>query len=167
MRIGRLAAVGVVLAGAVFWIWALFFASKESINRIEDRAWAERAEEICDQARSEREALADYREMVRGDEAMLAERAGLIDQATEIVEGSLDEVVAVEPDDAKGQEIVPQWEADFRQYLEDRRAYTDRLRAGEDVAFSQTAIDGIPITERLERFANDNDMPACAPPSDI
>ena len=38
------------LGFAVFWIWALFFASKESINRIDDRAWAERAQGICEEA---------------------------------------------------------------------------------------------------------------------
>ena len=25
---------------AVFWVWALFFASKEAVNKIGDRAWA-------------------------------------------------------------------------------------------------------------------------------
>ena len=38
---------GAVALLIVFWIWALFFASKESVNKIEDRAWAERAEAIC------------------------------------------------------------------------------------------------------------------------
>ncbi|MFV0309313.1 MAG: hypothetical protein ACK5OX_16395 [Desertimonas sp.] len=167
MRAGRIAALVAILAGVAFWTWALFFASKESINRIEDRAWAERAEGICVAARDEREALADFREMERGNDAMLSERAGLIDQATDIVEDALDEIVAVEPADDKGQEIVPQWEADYRRYIADRRSYTQTLRAGEDTAFSQTAVDGIPITERIERFANDNDMPTCAPPTDI
>ena len=30
-----------VIAGfATFWIWALFFASKEAVNRVDDRDWA-------------------------------------------------------------------------------------------------------------------------------
>ena len=37
----------VVVSFSAFWIWALFFASKESINKIGDRAWAARAEAIC------------------------------------------------------------------------------------------------------------------------
>ena len=71
------------------------------------------------------------------------------------------------PSDAKGRAIVPQWEADYRIYLEDRREYADRLRAGEDVPFSETALDGIPISDKVEVFAGDNEMPACAPPVDL
>ena len=98
--------------------------------------------------------MADYRELEGDDVAMLAERADLVDQATAIVEGALDEVVAVTPTDEKGQGIVPDWEADYRRYLADRRAYSERLRNGEDVPFSETAIEGIPISERVERFAS-------------
>jgi hypothetical protein len=79
----------------------------------------------------------------------------------------LDDVVAVAPTDAKGAEIVPQWEADYRTYLEDRREYADRLRGGADVAFTETAVDGIPISDKVEVFAGDNQMPSCAPPHDL
>jgi len=167
VRWGRIGAVAAFLALALFWIWALLFASKESINRIGDREWSNRAESICAAAREEREALADYRELAGEDAAMLAERADLVDQATDIVEDALDEVVVVIPIDEKGQGIVPDWEADYRRYLADRRTYSERLRNGEDVPFSETAIEGIPISERIERFANDNDMSSCAPPTDL
>ena len=168
MRVGRWAALAAVIALLAFWTWALFFASKESVNRIGDREWSERAEAICAAAREEREALADFREMADADAAMAIERAGLIDQATALVTAALDEVVAVTPSDDKGQAIVPRWEADYRQYLADRREFTDQLRAdGRNVTFAETAIDGIPISERLERFAIDNDMDACAPPTDL
>ena len=50
--------VGVV-GFVAFWMWALFFASKEAVNRIDDRAWAERAEAIC----------ADYDVRIRALEA--------------------------------------------------------------------------------------------------
>lgn len=167
MKLGRAAAVAAVLAGAAFWIWALFFASRESVNKIDDRAWAERAEDICVAARDDREALADYREMEQADAAMLAERGALIDRATDIVEAALDDVVSVTPSDPKGQDLVPQWEADYRRYVDDRRTYAERLRAGEDGPFTETALEGIPISEKLERFARDNEMPACAPPTDL
>ena len=167
MKWGRIGAVTAVLALALFWMWALFFASKESINRIGDREWSDRAETICDTAREEREALADYRELEGDNAAMLAERADLVDQASDIVEGALDDVIAVTPSDDKGQALVPQWEGDYRQYIADRREYTVRLRNGEDVPFSETAVEGIPISERIERFANDNDMSSCAPPTDL
>ena len=40
--------LSIILVGfAAFWVWALFFASKEAVNKIADRAWAARAEGIC------------------------------------------------------------------------------------------------------------------------
>jgi hypothetical protein len=163
----RLLGVMVIVGFAAFWVWALFFASKESVNRIDDRAWAERAESICQEAEVDREALADYRRVDEDDPAMLAERGDLIDQVTDVVEAMLDEVVATPPSDEKGRAIVPLWEADYRTYLEDRREFAAGLRDGRNEAFSETALDGIPISEKLEVFAGDNDMPACAPPHDL
>ena len=63
---------------------------------------------------------------------------------------------------------MPQWEADYRTYLADRRAFTASLReSGENLAFYETQISGIPISEKLETFAGDNHMPTCAPPRDL
>jgi hypothetical protein len=76
----------------------------------------------------------------------------------------LDDITAVTPQDAKGQAIVPDWVADYRTLLDDRYRYAERLRNGDDVAFTETAIRGVPITERIETFAGDNEMPSCAPP---
>lgn len=169
--VGRIAfAVGVV-SFVVFWTWALFFASKEAVNRIDDRAWAERAESICAAAEEERIALSDYRTIV-GDDPVVAdlirERAGIVDAATDIIEQMLDDVTAVPPTDDKGRSIVPQWDAEYRSYLEARRDYADELRAtGENLAFYEPATGGIPVSERLETFAGDNEMPSCAPPRDL
>jgi hypothetical protein len=160
--------IAVVVAGfAVFWIWALFFASKEAVNKIDDRAWAERAAGICAAANVEREALADLRRVDPDDPAMLAERGDLVDRATDVIERMLDDVVAVAPTDPKGAAIVPDWEADYRQYLANRRDFADGLRAGENEPFRETEVDGIPISERLETFAADNEMAECAPPRDL
>jgi hypothetical protein len=38
------------------------------------------------------------------------------------------------------------------------------LRDGQNVAFTETAVSGVPITERIENFARENEMPSCAPP---
>jgi hypothetical protein len=152
---------------AVFWVWALFFASKEAVNKIDDRDWAARAQRICEDANEEREDLADFRRVDEDDPEMLRERAALVDRATDIVERMLDEVVAVQPTDEKGIAIVPQWEADFRQYIQNRRDFAGELRAGQNVPFRETELEGLPISERLATFAADNEMSACAPPSDI
>ncbi|MGI9645497.1 MAG: hypothetical protein ACR2O6_09335 [Ilumatobacteraceae bacterium] len=152
-------AVGLLLTGfTAFWIWALFFASKEAVNKIDDRAWAERAEAICAETELELEAL-DAQVSVDPEV-----RAGLIVHSTDLLAAMLDDVVAVEPEDPKGQAIVPDWEREYRILLEDRYRYAERVRAGEIVPFTETAVNNIPITERIETFAGDNEMPSCSPP---
>lgn len=142
----------------VFWVWALFFAPKESINMIGDRAWAERAEAIC----------VAYDPQIRAFEARasgdLNVRANLVDESTDLLSQMLDELVAATPTDDKGQAIVPDWEADYRNLLDDRYRYAEQLRSGQNIAFTETAVGGVPITERIEKFALDNRMPTCAPP---
>jgi hypothetical protein len=158
----------VVLGFAAFWIWALFFASKEAVNRVGDRAWAERAESICVTATEERNALADLMRVEESTPELVARRAGIVETSTDILEAMLDDVVAVEPSDPKGQGIVPLWEDEYRTYLQDRRNYAERLRAsGEYEPFTETPVDGIPISERLSTFAADNEMSTCAPPIDL
>jgi len=168
----RVGLVILVSLFAAFWIWALFFASKEAVNRIGDRAWAERAEQICQAANEERLELADFRLIDGGDDAdaiaaRVRERADIVVASTAVIERMLDDVVAVEPTDPKGSEIVPLWEADYRVYVQDRYRYAEQLRdSGENLPFYETA-DGIPLSERIETFAGDNEMPACAPPRDL
>lgn len=157
-------------AFATFWTWALFFASKEAINKIDDRAWAERAEQICTDANAARGQLADFRTIEADDDmtGLIRERADIVDRATDIIEGMIDDVVAVVPADEKGQAIVPKWETEYRSYIAARRTYADDLRAsGQNLAFYEPGIQGVPVSERLETFAGDNEMPACAPPRDL
>jgi hypothetical protein len=142
----------------VFWVWALFFASKEAVNKIDDTAWAARAEAIC----------VEYQPRIRAFEAEassdLTVRADLVVESTELLSQMLDEIVAVAPSDDKGRAIVPDWETEYRILLDDRYRYSEELRAGRNVPFTETAVDGVPITERVEKFTLDNEMPTCAPP---
>lgn len=149
---------GAVVLMIVFWIWALFFASKESVNKIEDRAWAERAEAICVRTDTELRAL----EAQASPDIVV--RADLVVESTDLLAAMLDDIVAVTPTDEKGQAIVPDWESDYRTLLEDRYRYAERLRSGQNVAFTETAVNGVPISERIEKFTLDNEMPTCAPP---
>jgi hypothetical protein len=149
---------GAIVVLIVFWIWALLFAPKEAVNKIEDTAWASRAEAICVETKVELRAI-DAR--ASGD---LAVRADLVDESTDLLARMLDDIVAVTPADEKGQAIVPDWEEEYRILLDDRYRYANQLRAGENVPFTETAVGGVPVTERIEKFTLDNEMPACAPP---
>ena len=113
---------------------------------------------LCDEVETE---LASLERQASAD---IVVRADLVVTSTDLLSEMLDELEAVEPTDEKGQSIVPDWIADYRTLLEDRYRYAERLRAGDNVAFTETAVRGVPITERIETFAGDNEMPSCAPP---
>jgi hypothetical protein len=149
------------------WIYAFGFASKESVNKIEDQAWADRAEGICNQAESERLALADLRQITDAGINALTERAAIIDKATDTLENAINAISTVGPTDAKGKAIVPLWISDYRQLIVDRREYADQLRSGENVPFSETMIEGLPISEKISTFAADNRMSSCKVPMDL
>lgn len=156
--------VGLLVA---MWVYGLFFASKEAVNKIYDREWPQRAQAICERAEQERLLLTDLRRLDEVGPGALAGRADLVDRATDIIERMLDDVVAVQPTDAKGQELIPMWEAEYRLYLNDRRVYADLLRSGVNRPFAETEVENLPVSERLETFAGDNEMPECAPPRDL
>lgn len=156
--IGRVLFVIGISAFASFWFWALFLIDKTAVNKFEDRAWAENAEEVCAPVKQavrllDLEASAD-----------LGERADLVVQSTDMYAAMIDELESDLPDDPKGAAIVPEWIADWRTLLQNRYDYADELRAGNDVPFTETAVQGVPITERIETFAGDNEMDSCAPP---
>ncbi len=149
--------IGAILFIA-FWTWALFFASKDSVNKIEDRAWAERAETICTPVKAELKRL----ETLANPDIQV--RASLVGQSTDLLSQMLDDIMATPPTDAKGMAIVPDWINDYRTLLQDRYNYAERLRGGNDVPFTESGVSNVPITERIEKFTIDNQMKSCAPP---
>ncbi len=154
----RLLIVAGLIAFASFWFWALFLIDKTAVNKFEDRVWAENAEETCAPVklavrRLDLEATPD-----------LEGRADLVVQSTDMFVAMIDELATDLPDDPKGAAIVPDWISDWRKLIQNRYDYADQLRAGDEVPFTETAVQGVPITERLETFAADNEMTSCAPP---
>jgi len=154
------------LIGAM-WVYALFFASKEVVNEIADRAWTERAEIICKEAATERIALADFRPLTDAGTDALLERAKIVDLATDTLDRMLLKLEATKPTDPKGQAIIPLWIGDYRKYIGDRRVYADQLRLGSNVPFGESIVMGIPLSEKLSTFAADNFMKSCKPTMDL
>jgi len=159
-------ATAIVLIIAM-WVYALFFASKVSINKFEDRKWAVRAQERCLVAREERKSLSDYRVVDSLGKDALAERADLIDLATDTIESFVKEFRLTLPSDPKGRELVGLWLDDYEIYIADRREFSNNLRAGINERFSETPIEGLPISEKIATFAADNEMSYCKPPIDL
>jgi len=155
------------LSIAVFWIWALFFPPKESVAKLEDTDWTVRAEQICREANLARNELADSRRIDDVGPGALAERADLIDRATEIVENMVDEVSAVAPTGPDDQALVSRWVSYYRTLIEDRRDYTVVLRAGDNLPFPEAMVEGAPVSEYINDFTVANRMKACSSPADL
>ena len=165
--LGRTAIVVLIFLTCAMWVYAFVFSPREAVNKIADASWQDRTEKICADANIARSALADYRLVAPGDSHGLATRADIVDKATAIIEQMLEEIERQSPTDAKGQALVPLWLADYHTYIEDRYAYTAQLRAGDDAPFSETMIEGLPLSEKISTFAADNRMPSCKAPIDL
>ena len=142
---------------------------RRSVNKIDDRAWADagRGDLRRRQRPTRRRSPTSADRRRRTTAAMLAERADIVDRATDIVEQMLDDVVAVAADRRQG----PGARAAVGGRLphvprRPPRVRRRRCAPGTNEPFAETAVDGIPISEKLSRFAGDNDMPDCAPPLD-
>lgn len=159
--------VAVCLPIVAMWVYAFGFASKEAAAHIDDKAWTERAEDICAAATDERDQLVDTRKITEAGPDALLERAAIVDQATAILERMLDEVVAQRPASAEDQRLVDKWEGYYRTYIADRRAYTEQLRNGGENRFNETAIDDGPVSRLIDDFVQPNRMSSCASPKDL
>ncbi|MBM3827064.1 MAG: hypothetical protein FJW09_00320 [Actinobacteria bacterium] len=163
------AVLGLICLGlAVFWVWALFFPpTKESVVRITDRTWSERAEAICREANLKRDDLMDLTRIEDAGSDALARRADIIDEATAIVERMVDEILTQRPIDAEDARRVGTWETLFRKLIDDRRLYTVELRSGSNGPFAESAENGSPVSNLLNDFAVGNEMTSCRAPMDL
>ena len=164
---GRVFLTVVCAAIAAMWVYAFGFASKEAANKINDREWAARADALCQTARDERTALSDLTRIDRNDPAQLSKKAEIIDKATDTIERMIAAIEDQPPKDDKGLALVPQWIADYRTYVEDRRDYANEFRMGRSGTFAESQREGVPISEVIGQFAQDNLMDNCIPPLDL
>jgi len=155
------------LAIAAFWVWALFFPPKQSVAKVSDVAWTERAVVVCENANIRRNDLADTRRIEDVGEGALAERADLIDRATDIIDSMLDELEATAPAVGDDRRLVETWIGYYRTLMSDRRDYTDVLRSGDNPPFPESVIDGSPISEYINDFTVANRMRPCSAPADL
>jgi len=161
--------ITVACAGILaMWIYAFGFAPRESINKIGDDAWKARAEAHCQKAENERFALQDLTAMDPTDPQALKKKADLVEIATDSLERAINKIAVDMPSDEKGKALVPQWISDYRKYIQNRRDFIDALRtATRRPYFSETEVEGVPISERIGKFARENDMKTCQPPLDL
>ena len=149
------------------WVYGLFFASKQAVNKFADQKWAQNAQARCLIAEEQRIALADYRIVDNLGADALIKRAEIVDKATDTIESFVNEFRTSLPTDAKGIAIVGLWLDDYEIYIDDRRAFAENLRNGINLQFSETPINRLPISEKISTFAAENEMSNCKPPLDL
>lgn len=159
----RVLGVVAMVAIALFWIWIFSGApARQNPDRIQDRAWVERAEATCAATKTriaERTAPAG-----RQDQAA---RADAIDASTEDLRVMLDELRSPLPDGEGDREVVGPWLADWDRLLGDRTTYADAVRVDPDARFLTTEKFNDPLDRVIEIFADVNDMPSCGPAGDV
>ncbi|MEI8398842.1 MAG: hypothetical protein WCG33_06835 [Actinomycetes bacterium] len=161
-----LTTICVLIAG--MWVYAFGFAPRESFNKIHDSAWQARSQAHCKAAEDVRFSFQDLTPMKANDPLALQAKAKLVDAATDALEDAINLIAADKPADAKGQELVPEWIADYRIYIKDRRAFAQALTvATTRPYFAESEVEGVPVSERISKFARENDMKTCQTPYDL
>jgi hypothetical protein len=157
---------------AWMWVYYFFFASDQGVYQLEDENWRLQAKPICQAAQDERALLADTSEGYIENPTLeqMLQRADIVDQATDIVEQMLNDIVAIPVATENDQIRMQVFEDNYRIILEDRRRYTASLRAGELVAYTETVVGGGPVSNVVTDFTagvKGNDVPECSPPGEL
>ena len=161
-----LTAICVLIAG--MWVYAYGFAPRESFNKIYDTAWQARSQAHCKKAENIRFSFEDLTPMKADDPLALKAKAKVVKAATDALEDAINLIAADIPSDAKGKELVPAWIKDYRIYISDRRAFEVALQNAETRPFfAESEIEGVPVSERISKFARENDMKTCQTPYDL
>lgn len=168
-----------VVGSFVFWAWAFSpWARTENPARLDDRDFAQWADQRCARAQAAIAALPTARQA-----ASRAERADQVDRGTDEVEALVAALQlraeaslpgSTEGDGPPDTELVEAWLADWDVYVTDRRSHSDRLRAADDDTPDRELrfllvdmTEGSTYTERMDGFARLNNMDNCQVPGDV
>ena len=166
-RATRIALAGLVAALAVFWGWIWVYqltnqGERDMPDRLDDLSWTPTADAVCEATAARIAALPPA-----FTSSTAAERADVIDAATDEYDRMLVELDAVAPASGSARVLVDSWLDDYRVFLADRRAYADELRRDPSARFLVTERYGSHVTAPIDRFARVNEMEACMSPLDV
>ena len=166
-------AVGTVLILCV-WVYAFTLAPDKGVYRLDDPDWAASARAICADARLQLDGLTDTGGGVieTPTPEQMQQRAALVEQATDIIEEMVNDLMAIPVTTDRDHEILTVFEKYYRIVISDRRHYAAELRAGNNVRYSESVVEdaGGPVTNVVTDFTagvKGNDVPACSPPNDL
>ena len=178
-RLGRWLGGLFVVGSFVFWAWAFSpWARTENPARLDDREFAQWADQRCAEAQTAIAALPTARQAGSREE-----RADQVDRGTDEVEALVSALRlraetslsdSTESDGPPDTDLVDAWLADWDVYVSDRRGHSDRLRAADDDTPDRELrfllldmTEGSTYTERMDGFSRLNNMDACQVPGDV
>jgi hypothetical protein len=169
MSFTKVVLIVVCLLLLAMWVYAFGFASKKAAYRVDDAAWRQRAQSVCQVYEAKRLELVDTAQgyIANPTHAQMLQRADVVDRATDIIEAELSDVIAVKPSSQRDRSLVDQYAGYARIVIGDRRAYTARLRNFDLKPYGETRVDGGPVSNLLTDFTIVNEMPACAPAGEL
>jgi hypothetical protein len=162
--------VAVILAVALFWIWAFTQSVRQADepmtgrnpDYLEDRSWAEEAEATC----ADTMDVIDERSRAAGTQDRVA-RADAIDESSADLRAMLEALASPLPEPEADRAVVEPWIADWEDLIEDRDAYAEDLRADPDARFLTSEKFNDPLDRVIMTFAEVNEMPSCGPAGDV
>ena len=160
------------VAIAAMWAFAIWGPDAKPVYQVEDPSWRPAALEICAAADAEIVALADTSDgfITEPTAAQMRQRADLADQATDILEQMVTDLVAIPVAGEDDRLRLDTFEENYRIIIEDRRRYTAALRRGENIDYTETVVGGGPVTNVITDFTagvKGNAVPLCSPPGDL
>jgi hypothetical protein len=168
-RVGRAVVLVVICALVSMWGYVLYLAfgpgRQPPIDRLDDPAFAEAAEERCAATLEEVDRLP-----VASASRTATERADVLARANGAYAAMLDDLDDLETLAPAGdqRQRANEWLGDWRTYLSDREKYAEALRTDPDARLLVSAKpgEGQQITGWIDEFATANRMPSCVSPTD-
>ena len=162
-KAARIAVIFAVLFCIAMWFYAFILADDKPLAQLDDRAWSDRAEGICEVRDDLLDANAE--QAIETSDGSPQAVGAAVSAATDIIEDTLDEVMAVRPTSERDLRLVGEWERLYRIYIQDRRDVETTLLAGTATELNETTINGSPVSLTIGDFTKHNRMVSCSVPS--
>lgn len=157
---------------AAMWVYYFFVASDTGVYQLQDKSWREKASPICEAAQAERAALVDTDAgyISNPTPEQMLQRADIVDQATDIIEQMLTDIVAIPVNNEDDRIRLETFEENYRIVISDRRRYAATLRELKLEPYNETIVGGGPVSNVVLDFTagvKGNDVPECSPPGEL
>jgi hypothetical protein len=164
-KLGRVLVIIAIVGMVGMWVYVLYLAfgpgRAEPPDHLADRTFPTAAQATCSAALDRVAALPPAH-----DSKTPVDRALVINQADGYLRDMLDQLDRIVPAGDDGR-ITKEWLTDWRTYLSDREDFATALRHDPKARLLVSPKKGDQITEYLDAFAGDNNMPACSTPGDV